>query len=470
MTRPASFNKTWAENVDPSQYSDESSESTQSFMNSGWEGGSDKKAPSAKTQNYMMRKVDLSLQEAERQGMLSWRSDVPYPAGARTWFHGSVFVALKDNINVEPQGSSDNQTWFLQPVSNYPATWDNISNKPETALRWPSFDEVTNMPPFRDAALYGVTKHSQINDAWSLTYDDNNLATIAQCASTRDAVNNKVYELDNSLSKVAKTSSYYDLKDTPYLSDSTNKPMRYGADIGNATEIKYEDNRIPSVAICAMLRDYMLQMVDDLNKSLNKVAKSGSYYDLKDTPYLSDSTNKSMVYGANIPNFMDLAYDDTTIPSTSLVTQLRDGLLAIIENIKASLSNVATSGNYNDLKDKPYLGDASNKAVEYGTTAVNNIPYKDDSVPSTSLLANVVKGITNPGEILSTVTAIKLGHHASVKLGEQVTGYVLFPCGTEFGYENHGSHLEGTWVCSGQVTTSDVSNSGTRTSTWVRIS
>lgn len=165
MSRPASFNKTWGENVDPGQYNDETTSETQGFIKTGWEGGSDKKAPSAKTQNYMMRKVDLSMQEVERQGMLSWRNDVPYSAGARTWWHGNVFIARSSNTNVEPQGGSDNNIWYLAPVGTYPTTWDGVSNKPDTATRWPKYSEVQNTPELGTASQHNYEDFDVKGDA-----------------------------------------------------------------------------------------------------------------------------------------------------------------------------------------------------------------------------------------------------------------------------------------------------------------
>lgn len=124
MTRPAAFNKIWG--YEALQITDENNEKTQEFMRTGWEGGSDKKAPSASVQNYHMQKTDQALQEIERQGYLSWRNDVPYVKGARVFFHGSTFHALKDNQDVEPQGSRDNGVWYLLPVQVYPARYDSV--------------------------------------------------------------------------------------------------------------------------------------------------------------------------------------------------------------------------------------------------------------------------------------------------------------------------------------------------------
>lgn len=189
MTRPASFNNTWAENVDPGQYADESTDTTIGFMKTGWEGGSDKKAPSAKTQNYHMRKHDLAMQESERQGMLSWRSDVPYPAGARTWWHGNVFIAISDNQGVEPQGGNDNGIWFLSPVKNYPATWSNISEKPETAIRWPDYSEVKNTPLLGGSAYLNVD-----NGHWqAISKGSEALLPAGTFASMRDALGTAAY-------------------------------------------------------------------------------------------------------------------------------------------------------------------------------------------------------------------------------------------------------------------------------------
>lgn len=124
MTRPASFNITWANAGQ--QVAGEGDAKTQEFMKTGWEGGSDKKPLHAPTQNYHMQKTDLALQEIERQGLLSWRNDMPYQKDARVFWHCSMFQALKDTTGIEPQGAGDNGTWYLVPIQNYPSSYDSL--------------------------------------------------------------------------------------------------------------------------------------------------------------------------------------------------------------------------------------------------------------------------------------------------------------------------------------------------------
>ena len=152
MTRPASFNKIWG--YEALQIADENNEKTQEFMRSGWEGGSDKKAPSASVQNYHMQKTDQALQEVERQGYLSWRSDVPYSKGARVFFHGSTFHALKDNQDVEPQGSRDNNVWYLIPVQVYPTRYESVEGLGTAATHAASdFDPSGSATDAKNAAI-----------------------------------------------------------------------------------------------------------------------------------------------------------------------------------------------------------------------------------------------------------------------------------------------------------------------------
>lgn len=127
MTRPASFNRVWAEDAASDQMGGESTTADQGVIEQGWVGSATAEPPSARMQNYWQIRSDLALQEIERQGFLSWRNDVAYKLGAIVYYAGYLFQALSDNTGITPQGASDNGIWsFIQP-GKWPTTTDNIS-------------------------------------------------------------------------------------------------------------------------------------------------------------------------------------------------------------------------------------------------------------------------------------------------------------------------------------------------------
>ena len=208
MTRPASFNKTWG--YEALQIADENNEKTQEFMRTGWEGGSDKKAPSASVQNYHMQKTDQALQEIERQGYLSWRNDVPYSKGARVFFHGSTFHALKDNQDIEPQGSRDNGVWYLIPVQVYPTRYGNVEGLKSAATHDAEEFEKKGSTDLLRSDLKKVAFTGQASDAigyfpWSKlsdipawirsTHDDNGVLYMRATDGTQYRLGNGYYDL-----------------------------------------------------------------------------------------------------------------------------------------------------------------------------------------------------------------------------------------------------------------------------------
>ena len=471
MTRPASFNKTWAENVDPSQYSDESSESTQSFMNSGWEGGSDKKAPSAKTQNYMMRKVDLSLQEAERQGMLSWRNDVPYPAGARTWFHGSVFIALKDNVNVEPQGGSDNQTWFLQPVSNYPATWDNVSNKPATALRWPSFDEITNKPPYGDivfsnkidfdynGAAIAASKDKIVRDGVSIVgltqgdpkgqpymrpidkdfivelakkIDIDNLGSSLKEGAFRDVFDSDDLNALNGNSKVISAATVGVLKDRyklDYLKSAAYKESTDFDASGEASKVQSNLN-------------LAIQNADNTYPKRDNIIYVGIAAGNKEYPYMRTSKDE----------YVGLALKDKTDE---------------LSNSVSSLSTVAKSGSYTDLINKPNLGDASTRGV-WDSDDLENLQEGSELLVSTGTLKVFRDRLRLAGVIGTYALAMRADGGNEIRFNQLLDGSKISPSSCS---DSPSDRLTGVWRCLGWAWSASQTTSGPkRTTLWVRIS
>jgi len=160
MSRPSSYNRPWGHGADPDQMGGESASADQSVITAGWVGRVNAAPPTARMQNYWQARVDLGLQEIERQGFLSWRVDVPYTVGAMVSYAGNFFQALSANSGIAPQGSKDVGIWSLIRPGKWPTSTDSITgvlqvDKGGTGRRngihWM---HVLNRPKHRDG--YGI--------------------------------------------------------------------------------------------------------------------------------------------------------------------------------------------------------------------------------------------------------------------------------------------------------------------------
>lgn len=127
MSRPSSYNRPWGHGADPDQMGGESASADQSVITAGWVGRVNAVPPTARMQNYWQARVDLGLQEIERQGFLSWRVDVPYTVGAMVSYAGNFFQALSANSGIAPQGSKDVGIWSLIRPGKWPTSTDSIT-------------------------------------------------------------------------------------------------------------------------------------------------------------------------------------------------------------------------------------------------------------------------------------------------------------------------------------------------------
>ncbi|TDV61253.1 pyocin knob domain-containing protein [Pseudomonas sp. LP_7_YM] len=127
MTRPASYNRVWAEDAAADQMGGESATADQSVIEEGWVGSATAEPPTARMQNYWQIRVDLGLQELERQGCLSWRGDVAYRAGAFVFYASNLFQAISANTGITPQGAGDVGIWSLLRPGQWPTTVDHVS-------------------------------------------------------------------------------------------------------------------------------------------------------------------------------------------------------------------------------------------------------------------------------------------------------------------------------------------------------
>ena len=322
MTRPASFNKIWG--YEALQIADENNEKTQEFMRSGWEGGSDKKAPSASVQNYHMQKTDQALQEVERQGYLSWRSDVPYSKGARVFFHGSTFHALKDNQDVEPQGSRDNNVWYLIPVQVYPTRYDRVEGLGTAAT---SAAQTNTSVWAQDANSDALVKERTLASVISWA---NGWFTGLGTASTRNVFfggGKSIEDFPYDSSLLSDMDAICVLRDS--LVSRINKKQDISA-LGTAaysnvqTNVNIDDQDWKSEALVkektiALFRDYLQAIV----------SKYGSV------------VTQNVFHGKSKDSIWDYPYDSSLAPDMDAISSLRDGLNNLILDIKNSLKGGA---------------------------------------------------------------------------------------------------------------------------------
>lgn len=397
MTRPASFNKIWADKVDPSQYADETTSETQGFMNSGWEGGSDKKAPLAKTQNYMMKKHDLAMQEIERQGFLSWRSDVPYAKGARVFYSGSIFHALQDNTNVQPQGANDTHVWYLVPTQSYPSNYEIISGIKSAAQHAAedfeprgSADALKNN--LKKIAFSGNVYDTDGSFPWgrlsnipgwiSGSHEDGGTLYLRSTNGTQFRIGNGYFDfLDINSNPV------FTVNPSGYLTAGTIPAARIsGLKTGAAADVydtnygtSYKDlpfsgaGQVPSTGA---MNNILSKLYNDIESAL----KAGATADVYDTGYG--------------PSYKDLPFSGKNqIPSTGAMN-----------NILSKL--------YNDIEGG--LGEAARKGF-FDTGDPEQIPYGGSAAASTGCVASVYAKHKGVGYVNST--------------GEG-SGWIKFPSGT----------------------------------------
>lgn len=100
-----------------------------------------------------------------------------------------------------------------------------------------------------------------------------------------------------------------------------------------------------------------------LDNSLATVAKSGSYNDLSNKPTIGNATLTIKKNGSNVGTFTANATTnkniDISVPTktSNLVNDGSDGASQYVES--DDLATVATSGSYNDLSNKPTIGNAT---------------------------------------------------------------------------------------------------------------
>ncbi len=140
--------------------------------------------------------------------------------------------------------------------------------------------------------------------------------------------------------------------------DGTNTALQVD-NVGHATKAQYDGNMNEIHTTYARLSDFL---------NLAKVATSGSYNDLTDTPeaYILPTASDSVLGGVKLGS--DVSVSDsgilsvthaTTADNATKATNDGDGNAISATYVKkTSLATVATTGSYTDLKNKPTIPEA----------------------------------------------------------------------------------------------------------------
>lgn len=150
-----------------------------------------------------------------------------------------------------------------------------------------------------------------------------------------------------------------------YLYSSDGIPTKLSSDV---TELQAQLNalrvRIGEEEVARADADTALSnQITSLDNSLATVAKTGSYNDLSNKPTIGNGTLTIKKNGSNVGTFTANATANTNVnivvptKTSDLANDGSDGASQYVES--NDLATVATSGSYNDLTNKPTIGNAT---------------------------------------------------------------------------------------------------------------
>lgn len=150
-----------------------------------------------------------------------------------------------------------------------------------------------------------------------------------------------------------------------YLYSSDGIPTKLSSDVTelqaqlNALRVRIGEEEVARADADTALSD----RITSLDDSLATVAKTGSYNDLSNKPTIGNGTLTIKKNGSNVGTFTANATTnkniDISVPTktSDLVNDGSDGASQYVES--NDLATVATSGSYNDLTNKPTIGNAT---------------------------------------------------------------------------------------------------------------
>ena len=236
-----------------------------------------------------------------------------------------------------------------------------------------AYDDLINKPTIGDG-LITIQKNGLTVDSFSANTTTAKTINIIVPTKVTDLSDGANYPVKSSLAAVATTDSFNDLIDKPTIGDATITIKKNGTTIDsfttNATSNKSIDIVIPTRM--SDLSDggsyYTSTQVDEaISSAVSSVYKfKGSvstYNDLPSTDLTEGDTYNVEDTGANYAwtgSVWDKLSDDLTNYVTLNGNQtLTNKTIALADNNVTGLSTVATSGSYNDLTNKPTIGNAT---------------------------------------------------------------------------------------------------------------
>ena len=236
-----------------------------------------------------------------------------------------------------------------------------------------AYDDLINKPTIGDGIIT-IQKNGLTVDSFSANTTTAKTINIIVPTKVTDLSDGANYPVRSSLAAVATTDSFNDLIDKPTIGDATITIKKNGTTIDsfttNATSNKSIDIVIPTRM--SDLSDggsyYTSTQVDEaISAAVSSVYKfKGSvstYNNLPSTDLTEGDTYNVEDTGANYAwtgSVWDKLSDDLTNYVTLNGNQtLTNKTIALADNNVTGLSTVATSGSYNDLTNKPTIGNAT---------------------------------------------------------------------------------------------------------------
>ena len=321
----------------------------------------------------------------------------------------------------------------VEAIENFPFVEDDIDAITDYELFSKGFGYLDNKKADKEE-LNDYAKKSDIPDVSEYVKKD-----------TTELEN---YTKTSDLSEVALTGDYDDLSNKPTIpsktSDLDNDSGYITKDVNDLTYYT-KTSDLPSVPTKTSQLDndsgFITKNVNDLTNytlttSLSTVATTGNYNDLSNTPTIPDVSNfitkdvndltyytltTSLSTVATTGNYNDLSNTPTipTVPTNVSAFNNDSGYITKSVNdltyytLSSSLSTVATSGNYNDLSNKPTIPTVNNATltIQKNGTTVDTFTANASSDKTINItVPTQTSDITNNSGYL---TMTSLYHYAS---------------------------------------------------------
>ena len=331
-------------------------------------------SPAAQITNHGSGNV-ISTEEREKLNTIEAGAQVNVLSDWNA-FEGNAMILNKPELSTV--ATSGNYNDLVNKPIIFDGEWESISEKPDFAIVAisGSYNDLINKPILFEGTWDDISGKPVFSTvATSGNYTDlsgtPNLATVATTGQYSDI------EGTPALSSVATTGNYNDLLNKPVLFDGewdniNNKPaFSIVATSGNYTDLSGTPN-LATVATTGQYSDI------EGTPGLSSVATTGNYNDLTNKPIIfsgnfNDLTNKpTTLAGYGITNAMSTTHAANSITTTQVNnwnTAYSWGNHAGLYRSstwvptwaqvtgKPIFASVATTGNYNDLLNKPVLFD-----------------------------------------------------------------------------------------------------------------